>query len=377
MSTSALRPAAALACLALGLLAGCGNPVKPEPPRLGPVEAHALIGRLLPPDMPERGAWITDIYAAFAAIDIPTTPEHVCAVAAVAEQESGFQVNPVIPGLPAIALKEIDERARRAGVPSLLVHAALHLPSPDGRSYSERIEAARTERDLSEIYDALVGVVPLGKMFLSDRNPIRTAGPMQVSVSFAEAYAAAHPYPYPVDGSLRREVFTRRGSVYFGVAHLLDYRASYGQMLYRFADYNAGQYASRNAAFQNALSLASGIPLSADGELIRIDDDGPPTATELAARVLGRRIDLGESQLHDDLRRSREADFERSALYGQVYAQAEHDAGHPLPRAQVPQIALKSPKITRHLTTAWYASRVDGRFHRCMQRAADSGDAAQ
>ena len=364
-----LPAAKGMVCLGLAVLAGCGGSLKPEPETLSPEQARALIEQLLPPKIPDRNGWITDIHAAFTAIDIATTAEHVCAVAAVAGQESGFEVNQPIPGLPAIAMKEIDARAQRAGVPSLVVHAALHLPSPSGRSYSERIEAAHTERDLSDIFEDLVGVVPLGTMFLADRNPIRTAGPMQVSVSYAETYAAAHPYPYPVERTLRREVFTRRGSVYFGVAHLLDYPAAYDQPLYRFADYNAGQYASRNAAFQHALRLASGIPLAPDGELARLDSSAPPTSTELAARVLRQRIDLSESDIHDDLQRSRREDFEQTALYEKVYALADRLEAHPLPRAQVPQIELKSPKITRHLTTAWYASRVDWRFHACMQRA--------
>lgn len=357
-----------LACLAAAL-AGCESTVKPEGPQLSPAEAQALIDRLLPPKIPERGAWVADIYAAFSAIGIAATPEHVCAVAAVAGQESGFEPNPVIPGLPAIAMKEIDQRAEHAGVPALMVHAALHLPSPDGRSYSERIEAAHTELDLDEIYEDLVNVVPFGKLFLAERNPIRTAGPMQVSVSYAEAYARTHPYPYPVPRTLRREVFTLRGSVYFGTAHLLDYPAEYDQPLYRFADYNAGQFASRNAAFQGALSAASGIPLVADGELLKLENGGPPTSTELAARTLGRRIGLGEPDIHDDLQRGRGADFARTALYQRVYALAEQLAGHPLPRARLPQIELKGPKITRHLTTAWYASRVDWRYRGCMERA--------
>jgi hypothetical protein len=350
------------------LLAACGAELKPGPPPLRPEQARALIQTLLPEQAPDRPGWSGDIYAAFATLNLEVTPQHVCAVVAVAEQESGFVVNPVIPGLPEIARKEIDRRAEHAGVPVLVVHAALHLSSPDGRSYEQRIEAARTERDLSDIYEDLVSSVPLGKLFLEDRNPIRTAGPMQVSVTWSERYAKNHDYPYPVDHGLRREVFSRRGSLYFGTAHLLDYSPDYDRLLYRFADYNAGRYASRNAAFQHALAVASGVPLAADGALLPGDGSGPPDHTELAARALGRRLDLDEGDIHHDLEHGNEADFSDTALYRGVYALAEN-GGQPLPRARVPQIDLKSPKITRHLTTAWYADRVDGRYRRCMEQA--------
>ncbi|MNO04445.1 hypothetical protein D3C81_2254720 [compost metagenome] len=40
-----------------------------------------------------------------------------------------------------------------------------------------------------------------------------------------------------------------------------------------------------------------------------------------------------------------------------------------LPREVMPGIDLKSPKITRKLTTEWFAKRVDERYQRCMKRA--------
>ena len=172
---------------------------------------------------------------------------------------------------------------RRPACPSSRVRAALALRSPDGRSYAERIDAVKTERQLSEIFEDFIGMVPLGKTFFASRNPVRTGGPMQVSIAFAEAHAQARPYPYAVRESIRREVFTRRGGLYFGTAHLLDYDAPYDSRSYRFADFNAGRYASRNAAFQNALSVASGLPVTLDGDLLPHGSDAPRGETERAA----------------------------------------------------------------------------------------------
>jgi hypothetical protein len=362
-----------LPAAACALLAACGSALKPGPGALRPEQARALIQSALPAQVPDRAGWAGDIYAAFSTLDLDVTPPQVCEVVAVAEQESGFEVNPVIPGLPEIARKEIDRRAEHAGVPVLVVHAALHLSSPDGRSYDQRIDAAHTERDLSDIYEDLVSSVPLGRLFLEDRNPIRTAGPMQVSVTWSERYAKHHDYPYPVEHGLRREVFSRRGSLYFGTAHLLDYRPGYDRPLYRFADYNAGQWASRNAAFQHALAVASGVPLVADGALLPGDGSGPPDHTELAARAIGRRLGLDDDEIHHDLALGNEPDFADTELYRRVYALAEN-GGAALPRARVPQIDLKSPKITRHLTTSWYADRVDWRYRRCLQQTGQGAD---
>ncbi|WP_366946359.1 DUF1615 domain-containing protein [Nevskia sp.] len=361
----------ALCSLGLLALAACtGTPELPEGPTLSPTQARALIERLLPERIADRSGWAVDIYASFAAMELAPTPSNVCSVIAVAEQESGFQVDPAVPGLAAIAWKEIDTRAAAHSLPKLVVHTALRVNSPDGRSYSERIDAAKTERELSDIFDDLIGSLPLGRTFFADRNPVRTGGPMQVSIAYAEQQAERRPYPYPVAQSLRREVFTRRGGLYFGIAHLLDYPASYEQPIYRFADFNAGHYASRNAAFQSALSLLSGIPLALDGDLLRIGgDDDKPGQTELAARVLAKRLELSNGDIRDDLQRGDAANFERSTLYEQVFERAEQAEGRPLPRAVLPQIQLKSPKITRKLTTDWFAKRVDERYQRCLLRA--------
>jgi hypothetical protein len=365
-----------IVAVCLLLLAGCAHDrERGTETELTPSQVHALILHLLPSTVADRDGWATDMQAAFRALDIAATPEHVCGVVAVTEQESGFQADPPVPGLASMAWKQIDARASRLHVPKKLVRTALKARSPDGRSYAERIDAAKTERELSEVFDDLIDSMPLGKTLLADRNPVRTGGPMQVSIAFAEAHAAARPYPFPVNGSIRREVFTRRGGMYFGTAHLLDYPADYDQMLYRFADYNAGRYASRNAAFQQALSIASGVPLVPDGDLLPADGgtSDRPGATEAAARSIAQRLRLSDSNIHRDLGHGRDDAFPRTALYKRVYALAEQLERRALPRAALPQIELAGPKISRQLTTGWFARRVDERYQRCLARRPQPG----
>ncbi len=341
--------------------------IAPEPTR--PAPPRELIDRSLPAGVPDRAGWVADIDAGFAALGIKPTPENVCAVVAVAEQESGFRVDPVVPGLGTIAWREIDRRAERAGLPRTLVHTVLQLKSSTGRSYADRIDTAQTEKQLSDIFEDFTGSVPLGRTLFESWNPIRTRGPMQVNVAFAERFAAARPYPYPVKVSIADELFTRRGSLYFGIAHLLAYAAPYDRYLYRFADYNAGQYASRDAAFQNAVGIASGVPVVPDGALLPHDGDADnPGNTELAVRALRPRLNLGDGAIHSALQQAKSGDFENTGLYRQVFALAEQASGHPLPPAIVPRIQLQGPKISRRLTTDWYAHRVEERFDRCLGR---------
>ncbi|MGE5115975.1 MAG: DUF1615 family protein, partial [Betaproteobacteria bacterium] len=130
---------------------------------------------------------------------------------------------------------------------------------------------------------------------------------------------------------------------------------------------------SRNAALQNAIASGSGVPLALDGDLVRGDDPARPGATEAAARVLGERLGLSASAIRRDLERGERDDLDRSELWDRAFALADRIEGRPLPRAVVPRIELKSPKITRRLTTEWFARRVDERYRRCLARAPGRG----
>jgi hypothetical protein len=362
-----------LPAVAFAFLAACASrePV-PATPRMSAADGRALVAKLLPANLADRAGWSTDIYAALATLGIDPNARNICSVIAVTAQESGFDADPSIPNLPAIAWKEIEQQRERAGIPRLVLQGALAIPSSNGKSYSERIDAAKTEQELSDIYEDMIGRVPLAKGFLADRNPVRTGGPMQVSITFAQAHAKAKPYPYPVVDSIRHEVFTRRGGMYFGIAHLLDYPASYTDPLYRFADFNAGRYASRNAAFQKAVTLVSGIPLELDGDLVRYDRGkvaDAPGNTEVAVRTLASRLDLSPDRIRRELELGRDPEFEKTRLYVRLFELADRANGKPVPRAVVPTISLRGAKITRKLTTDWFATRVATRYKACLGRA--------
>ncbi|CAJ1856930.1 hypothetical protein KOPIIPEJ_02471 [Aeromonas dhakensis] len=363
------------------LLAGCASeppaPTSPATPAGRPIpkamqpqkpaDMKTRIVRFLPKQVPDKQGWANDVVTALTSQGLTVSDHNVCTVLAVAEQEATYQADPVVPGLGKIAWKEINGRAGKLLIPEFVVRTALSIKSPTGKTYAERIDKLRTEREMSEIFEDMIGEVPMGKQLFGNMNPVRTGGPMQVSVAFAEANTRG--YPYPVKDSIRHEVFTRRGGIWFGTKHIFGYPADYPDTLYRFADFNAGWYASRNAAFQAAVSRLSGKTLALDGDLIRYDSD-LPGKTELAVHAIAGQLSMSKQAIHQSLKLGDTAEFGQSDLYHRVFTLADQKAGKRLPRAILPGIQLKSPKITRNLTTAWFAKRVDEREQRCVQKMA-------
>jgi len=77
-------------------------------------------------------------------------------------------------------------------------------------------------------------------------------------------------------------------------------------------------------------------------------------------------LQLSNRAIRDALEHGEQRDFRKTHLYERVFALAEQKAHATLPRVMLPDIALHSPKITRKLTTAWFARQVDARYRRCM-----------
>lgn len=328
-----------------------------------PQDVVSIVRQKMPASVKDRDEWAKDLATTFSSQGIDPTLENICSVLAVTQQESNYQADPGVAGLNKIAWKEIDRRAARLHIPQVLVHTALKIESPNGKSYSERLDKVRTEKQLSEIFDDFIGTVPMGQTLFGSYNPVHTGGPMQISIAFAEKHTKG--YPWTMSGTVRQEVFTRRGGLWFGTYHLLNYPANYSAPIFRFADFNAGWYASRNAAFQNAVSKATGIKLALDGDVI-LYNSSEAGSTELAVRKLGAKLGMSDRDIHRQLATGDSLAFEKTSLYQNVYRLAEQKTGKTLPREMLPGIQLESPKITRNLTTAWFAKRVDDRRAQCM-----------
>jgi hypothetical protein len=354
-------------------------PLPPAPPPPAPpapvsaAEVRAVALRVLPPNIAERSAWADDIATSFAALSIPAQTHKVCALAAVIEQESTWQADPPVANLAKIAAVELDKKRARFGIPKPVFDLAMARRSPTGKSYQQRLDTLRTERELSLLFEDMIREIPMGTTLFEGQNPVRTGGSTQVSVAFAAEQMRDKPYPWRPAGTPREEVFKRRGGLYFGAAMLLDYPVSYNRMLYRFADYNAGRYSSRNAAVQSLLAQLTGQKIDPDGDLLRYKGGEPvsprtePSQAWRALLTLQATLGVNSAQIERDLKLEKRFEFETSPTYRRLYQLADRRGLRPA-REQLPDIDLNSPKITRKLTTAWFAERCEMRYRVCMAR---------
>ena len=319
-------------------------------------------------------AWVKSIFSAIDELKLPRSNENACAVMAVIEQESGFKEDPVVPGLAALLNKKINKMEE-----NLVMFAALEVrlnqPMTTGSpmTFREGIKQIKTERDLAQWYEAFTeakftGII-LDRFGKGVDELISTVGSMQVSVNYARKLAQAIGKS---TSDMRDTLYTRDGGVFYGTAHLLYYPARYDNIIYRFADYNAGHYASRNAGFQLMLNQLTGGKITPDGDLLSHgsnDSEGiaKPSQTQLAITKLFAKSakNIKNQTIVDDLSREKSIEFEQSTTYATVLQLMDDKGLKPIP-ASIPKITLTSEKITRKLTTEWYSNGVNGRYQKCL-----------
>ena len=308
--------------------------------------------------------------------------DHVCQVIAIIEQESTYRADPSVPHLGSIARSQIEEKLSLLGPLSNLGIDWLLSPTPEGatESFAERLDKVRTEGQLDELYRDIVGYhtrhaqgLPLAGTLLTREldklNPIDSSGSMQVSVAWAQNAAKRDGIPRT---TVRELLYTRAGGLRWGTARLFSVEAAYDDPVHRFADYNAGVFASRNAAFQAQLAEIMGLELGLDGDLLAYAKNGKASDGETMGALLAWRTmhapDLPESRLRRDVRREKELGFESTETWRRLRENFLERTGEEPAYARLPDVALHSPKITRKLTTAWFAKNVDRRYHDCLGR---------
>lgn len=287
------------------------------------------------------------------------TAERACAVIAVIEQESGYRTDPAVPNLPRIVMKALEDKLAPLGP---LAKPTLRAILDDHTRAG--IETLRTERDLDRLFrETISAKLPAAARLIGidALNPVTTAGSMQVQVAFARELSGMD------DADTRELLYTRAGGVRFGTARLLGYGASYDDVLYRFADYNAGPYASRNAAFQEQLAQLAGTRLALDGDLLDYRG-GAESQTLKSALAFAALHELSERRVRRDLEREKTLDFENTELWQAVRDAWQRSTGKAAPYARVPEVTLTSPKLSRGRTTAWFADSVRRRYAACRQR---------
>jgi hypothetical protein len=353
------------------------------------------IRKLIPARVSDRPSWAKDIYDITDQLGIPQTKENICTIVAVVDQESNFVADPQVPGLGEKAVREVQDRLEEkfkdklgdsigGTVAGYFQDVLKNQPSPED-NYLSQMRRVKTERQLDELYreifdymskhyhvSALTGAARLVGQDIGEKlNPITTLGSMQVHIG----YAKGHKRQGGNIAALRTDMYSQYGGLYYGIHRLMMYPADYDKPLYRFADYNSGRYSSRNAAFQSMLNDLTTAELTLDGDLLLYNKDGSPRATkseserELTNVFATHNILVTPRQIRSDLKKEKDQDFEKTATYRAVTKLYREKTGKDAFYAIMPQVVISGPKLSRDYNTNWFATRVNGRYQTCMQRA--------
>ncbi|WP_336141927.1 DUF1615 family protein [Acinetobacter sp. 102] len=353
------------------------------------------ITKVLPPRVNDRQSWSQDIFDIMQQLSIPKTKQNVCSIVAVVDQESNFVADPAVPGLGEKAVQEINTRLKEkfeaklgetigGTVAGYFEDVLKNQPSPEN-NYMSQMRKVRTERELDllyrEIFDymskhyhvsALTGAAKLVGQDIGEKmNPITTLGSMQVHIN----YAKEHKRQSGNIAELRNDLYTQYGGLYYGIHRLMEYSVDYDKAIYRFADYNSGMYSSRNAAFQKMLEVIQGKDLDLDGDLLLYNKDGnvqsalSQSEKEVISAFTNNKILVTPRQIRADLKKEKEKKFEDTQTYLAVQKLYQSKTNKEPIYAIMPEVVISGPKLSRDYNTNWFASRVNGRYETCMQRA--------
>ncbi|MFL5319639.1 MAG: DUF1615 family protein, partial [Myxococcaceae bacterium] len=153
----------------------------------------------VPPTVKDASGWASDILQALDAHQFPADPQTFCEVAAIIEQESGFNADPAVADLPKLVQDHLDGKAEKLGpLGKLALKELLDGKAPGAKdTFAERVKKLHTEQDLDRLFRDILAYYEdkfpapyraadvLGALFgkrPASFNPVTTAGSMQVSV---------------------------------------------------------------------------------------------------------------------------------------------------------------------------------------------------
>ena len=353
------------------------------------------IRQIIPARVNNRTAWAQHIYDISEELDIPRNKVNMCSIIAVVDQESNFVANPSVPGLGQKAVHEVNTRLTEkfedklgetigGTVADYFQEVLRNQPSPED-NYLKQMSRVKNEQELDvlyrEIFDymskhyhvsALTGAAKLvGQDFAEKLNPITTLGSMQVHIN----YALDNKRSRMNTNEVRDDLYTEYGGLYYGIHRLMMYPAAYDKPIYRFADYNSGMYSSRNAAFQKMVEYVTEVDLDLDGDLLSYNKKGNPrpVATTTEKTIIGlfsqKNVLITPRQLRNDLKKEKSADFEKTQTYKAVVELYTEKSGKDPIYAVMPEVIISGPKLSQDYNTNWFATRVNGRYETCMQKA--------
>lgn len=358
-------------------------------PTIAVNQVTALI-KAAEPQRPDPKSWAIDMLDVLKQHGLAQSKENVCSIIAVVDQESGFVANPAVPNLGKLSEKAVINKLNQ--IPILGGQAEKFLNTfPDPKqSFMARIRSARTERDLDLAYRDLITELSkrykfdfliknsLARNLIEGQNEIDTIGSMQVAVSFAVQYEREQRQGKALSleeiYQVRDKLYTRKGGLFYGTLLLLGYETGYDRKIYRFADFNAGRYASRNAAFQALISELTAQKLMLDGDLLIYSSSGTITntlsQTENALRLLNLKysLNLTDKKIRSDLMLEKSQNFRDTQTYKLVRELYQKQTKRKPVYAIIPTIMLNSEKTSRILTTERFAINVNQRYQTCMKR---------
>ncbi|MDH4249540.1 MAG: DUF1615 domain-containing protein, partial [Deltaproteobacteria bacterium] len=333
-----------------------------------PAVAHVLFTEA-PQQYPER--WLDDLNMALFELGVPCNQEEfLVLVLTTIQLESAVRSDPALENANLESLFEYKLAQLRDS--SLFLEPMLNQSGlVEGLRAKLRADTrtgkVRTEGDLGRYVEGDLRVWLAERLtseyfipgpvarFTAEQalvNPVSTIGPMQVNVH--KAYRNARRRGEAVSGTeaMQRLLLDRGTALYRGLKEGIymlwrgfSFYSRYvpveEAIQYTTADYNAGEFSSRNAAFQARVSEMSRHKLTLDGDLLLYDGDQPrQRVSNTESAILTLKAELTPHQVREDLKLEKEPEFITTTTYLKVCELYSDRLKKPCQVAMVPSGAV-------------------------------------